>query len=75
MGPLKGLKIIEMAALGPGPFAGMMLADMGAEVIIIDRHREESASRVANCHTRGKKSISLNLKDADDIETLLKLVE
>jgi alpha-methylacyl-CoA racemase len=75
MGPLQGIRIIEMAALGPGPFAGMMLADMGAEVIIVDRYKDESENRIANCHTRGKKSISLNLKDADDIETLLKLVE
>ena len=36
MGPLKGIKIIEMAGLGPAPFAGMMLADMGADVIKIE---------------------------------------
>ena len=37
MGPLKGLKIIEMAGLGPGPFCGMVLADLGAEIIRVDR--------------------------------------
>ena len=37
MGPLKGIKIIEMAGIGPGPFCGMVLADLGAEVIRIDR--------------------------------------
>jgi len=37
MGPLQGLKIIEMAGLGPGPFCGMLLADMGADVICIER--------------------------------------
>ena len=37
MGPLKGIKIVEIAGIGPGPFAGMMLADMGAEVLRIDR--------------------------------------
>ena len=37
MGPLEGVKILEVAGIGPGPFAGMMLSDMGAEVIRIDR--------------------------------------
>lgn len=37
MGPLKGIKIIEMAGIGPGPFCGMILADLGAEVIRVDR--------------------------------------
>ena len=37
MGPLKGIKIIEMAGIGPGPFCGMVLADLGAEVIRVDR--------------------------------------
>ena len=37
MGPLKGIKVIEMAGIGPGPFAGMLLADMGAEVISVER--------------------------------------
>ena len=37
MGPLKGLKIVEMAGIGPGPFCGMILADLGAEVIRVDR--------------------------------------
>ncbi|MGE0517232.1 MAG: CoA transferase, partial [Hyphomicrobiaceae bacterium] len=40
MGPLKGLRIIEMAGIGPAPFCGMMLADMGAEVIRIDRREK-----------------------------------
>ena len=52
MGPLKGLKIIEMAGIGPGPFCGMVLADLGAEIIRVDRAsaigggtREEPANR------------------------------
>ena len=45
MGPLKGIKIIEMAGIGPGPFCGMVLADLGAEVIRIDR-----ASEIGRAH-------------------------
>ena len=57
MGPLKGIKIIEMAGIGPGPFCGMVLADLGAEVIRIDRasaagtgSREEPANRLSLIH-------------------------
>ena len=71
MGPLKGFKIIEMAGIGPGPFAGMILADMGAEVIIIER--STSKNRMPDCNRRGKRSIALNLKTPDGVETLLQL--
>ncbi len=73
MGPLKGLRIIEMAGLGPGPFAGMMLADMGADIIIVER--KVSEFKIPDCNRRGKRSIVLNLKDQNDVEILLKLVE
>jgi len=75
MGPLKGIKIIEMAGLGPGPFAGMMLADMGAEIILIERKADPSKTRIPDCNRRGKKSVALNLKEPEGLETLLKLVE
>ncbi|MDA8972586.1 CoA transferase [bacterium] len=75
MGPLKGIKIIEMAGLGPAPFAGMMLADMGADLILIERKADPNKFRIPDCNRRGKRSIALNLKDGHDIETLLKLVE
>jgi len=75
MGPLAGLKIIEIAGLGPGPFAGMMLADMGAEVILVERRIDSSKTRIPDCNRRGKKSIAINLKDPKGVETLLKLVE
>ena len=52
MGPLKGIKIIEMAGIGPGPFCGMVFADLGAEVIRVDRasakgtgSRQEASNR------------------------------
>ena len=75
MGPLKGIKIIEMAGLGPGPFAGMLLADMGAEVILVERKANPKKTRIPDCNRRGKKSIALNLKSSEGVETLLKLVE
>lgn len=75
MGPLQGIKMIEIAGLGPAPFAGMMLADMGAEIILVERKRDPNQHRVPDANRRGKKSIALNLKDEKDIETLLQLVE
>ncbi len=43
MGPLRGVKIVEIAGIGPGPFCAMMLADMGAEIIRVDRQKESSS--------------------------------
>jgi len=75
MGPLKGFKIIEMAGLGPAPFCGMMLADMGAEIISIERFSEDPENKPLECDRRGKRTIALNLKTAEGVETLLTLVE
>lgn len=76
MGPLAGIRIIEVVGIGPGPFAGMMLADMGAEVILVDRAGPPSLTDLAvDINRRGKKSICLDLKSADDKETFLKLCE
>jgi len=75
MGPLQGIKIIEIAGLGPAPFAGMVLADMGAEVILVERKADPSKTRIPDCNRRGKKSIALNLKTSEGLETLLKLAE
>jgi alpha-methylacyl-CoA racemase len=75
MGPLTGFKIIEIGALGPGPFAGMMLADMGAEVVLVERKANAKGNRVPDCTRRGKRSIVLNLKEEKGKETLLKLVK
>lgn len=75
MGPLKGFKIIEMAGLGPGPFAGMILADMGAEIILVERKADPKKRRIPDCNRRGKRSIALNLKDPKEVEILLQLVE
>ena len=75
MGPLKGIKVIEMAGIGPGPFAGMLLADMGAEVISVERRKDKSGNRLPDCSRRGKKSIVLDLKSEEGLTTLLELVE
>lgn len=74
MGPLNGLRIIEIEGLGPAPFCGMMFADMGAEVISITR-ASSSTPRPAEISERGKKSIAVNLKSPQGVELLLKLCE
>ena len=78
MGPLKGLKVIEMAGIGPGPFCAMMLADMGADVLRIDRADAVGAKGERNPDyevlNRGRPSIALDLKRPQAIETVLRLV-
>jgi alpha-methylacyl-CoA racemase len=76
MGPLKGLKVLEMAGLGPGPFCSMMLGDMGADVIRIDRPNpsplEGDAS--SDINRRSRRSVTLNLKTDAGREAMLKLI-
>ena len=71
-GALKGIKIIEFAGLGPGPFCAMMLADHGAEIIRIDR--PGAKNRRHDPTLRSRKSIALNLKDPKAIQIAKKLV-
>ena len=75
MGPLKGLKIIEMAGIGPGPFCGMVLADLGAELIRVDRASAIGTGSKKEPSNRGKKSIAIDLKSKEGVEIVLKLVE
>jgi alpha-methylacyl-CoA racemase len=75
MGPLHGVRIIELAGIGPGPFCGMVLADLGAEVISVERVGAQAEKPALDCSRRGKRSISLNLKSEAGVEALLKLVE
>ena len=75
MGPLKGLKIIEMAGIGPGPFCGMVLADLGAEIIRVDRASAIGTGSKQEPSNRGKKSIAVDLKSSEGVEVVLKLVE
>jgi alpha-methylacyl-CoA racemase len=75
MGPLKGFRIIELAGIGPGPFCGMVLADLGAEVISVERVGVKAPKPALDCSRRGKRSIALNLKKEEGVEALLKLAE
>ncbi|QCI64493.1 CaiB/BaiF CoA transferase family protein [Phreatobacter stygius] len=72
-GPLAGLTVIELAGLGPGPFCGMMLADMGAEVIRVDRAGAASWSADGSLG-RGRKSIAVDLKKPGAAELILRFV-
>ena len=78
MGPLSGFRIIEMKGIGPGPYAGMVLADLGAEVIVVERSSQPGPlappSKMDVC-SRGKKSIVLDLKTESGLNSLLDLVE
>jgi alpha-methylacyl-CoA racemase len=76
MGPLSGLKVIELQGIGPGPFCGMMLADMGAEVVRIDRASSAGqAARGIDILARGRKSIAVDLKNPEGVATVLKLID
>jgi alpha-methylacyl-CoA racemase len=80
MGPLEGLRIIEIVGIGPGPFAAMMLADMGAQVLRIDRtHRARSGGPYARPEldvlNRGRPNAAVDLKRAEGVELVLRLVE
>ncbi len=72
-GPLAGLKIIEFAGIGPGPFCAMLLSDMGAEVIRIDRYGAQGGSKF-DVTARGRRSVALNLKTKEGVEAALELI-
>lgn len=78
-GPLTGYKVIELAGIGPAPMCAMMLSDMGAEVVRVDRLTESglgiSMAKKFNFLGRGRKSIAIDLKNPDGIEALLKLID
>jgi alpha-methylacyl-CoA racemase len=79
MGPLEGVKMIEIAGIGPGPFAAMMLADMGAEVLRVERPGGVMAHYWENPATdvlsRGRRCVCIDLKHPDGIALVLGLVE
>ena len=72
-GPLSGIKVVELAGIGPGPYAGQLLADMGADVIVIDRPGGALVPKAIDA--RGKKSMVLDLKKPEAVAALLKIVE
>jgi alpha-methylacyl-CoA racemase len=77
-GPLAGVRVVELAAIGPGPFAGMMLADMGADVIRVDRTVSLGGRRdFHESHEvldRGRRSIAVDLKNSGGVEVVLDLL-
>jgi alpha-methylacyl-CoA racemase len=78
-GPLQGYRILEIAGIGPGPFAAMMLADMGAEVVRVERAQSVRGPAPDTPHydvmLRGRRNIAIDLKHPDGVATLLDLVE
>ena len=77
MGPLEGIKVVELAGIGPGPFCAMMLGDMGADVVRIDRiggHPMNTQPR-KNPHYRSRRSVAINLKSPEGVEAALKLID
>ncbi len=77
-GPLSGVKVLELAGIGPCPFAGMILTDLGAEVIKVDR--ADLAGRPMGPTSmgildRGRRAVGIDLKNAEGVETLLRMVE
>ena len=75
MGPLNGVKIIEVGGIGPGPFCGMMLSDMGAEIIRVERKGGLTLSEPKyDILTRNRKSISINLRKQQGVDTLLRML-
>ena len=78
MGPLSGVRIIELQGIGPAPFCGMMLSDMGADVVRIDRAANvrggDPAKPPTDVLARGRRSIGIDLKHTDGVEVALKLI-
>ena len=79
MGPLSGKRVVEIAGIGPGPFCAMLLADLGAEVVRVDRASDVPDTMPDSPNldllNRGRRSVGVNLKTPEGIETVLKLVQ
>src|SRR3954471_10888286 len=78
-GPLSGVKIVEIAGIGPGPFSGMVLSDLGADVVRVDRAQQVDPNNFGRKNLeplyRGRRSVGVDLKHPDGVETVLQLVE
>jgi alpha-methylacyl-CoA racemase len=83
-GPLQGVKVVEFGGIGPGPFCAMMLADMGADVLRLDRKSDKGKDRDQpgfllggrrSVLNRGRRSIAVDLKSAEDRERVLALTD
>ena len=79
-GPLTGVRVVEVGSIGPGPFCAMLLADLGADVLRVDRLTDAgsvgpSADFSTELLNRGRRSIAVDLKHPDGAEAVLRLVE
>ena len=78
-GPLQGMRVVELAGLGPAPFGTMVLADLGADVVRIDRASnawgQELASAAGDVYGRGRRSIGVDLKHPDGVEVVARLAD
>jgi len=76
-GPLRGIRVVELAGIGPGPHAAMLLADLGADVIRVERPAGAGSAspRETDLLTRGRPSVAMDLKKAGAVEAVLTLVE
>ncbi len=78
-GPLVGLKVVELAGIGPGPFSAMLLADLGADVIRVDRQSDPGLGVPRGAEfdlmNRSRRSVAVDLKNPHGVETVLKLAE
>jgi alpha-methylacyl-CoA racemase len=79
MGPLSGISIVELAGIGPGPFCCMLLADLGADVVRIDRLPSETAERDASAHrrnflNRNRRSVAIDLKRPEGVAIAMRLI-
>lgn len=79
MGPLAGIQLIELAGIGPGPMAAMMLGDMGADIVRVDRIEPTALDRLVHpkhdAHRRSRRSLGLDLQNPRAAEVILRLVE
>jgi alpha-methylacyl-CoA racemase len=77
-GPLSGLTIVELAGIGPGPMCSMMLGDMGADVIRVDRTKSHVMDRLADpkyaVHNRSRRSVSVDLQTKEGVDVVLRLI-
>lgn len=74
-GPLAGIRVIELAGIGPGPHAALLLADLGADVVRVQRHGQLAHAGADRATLRGRTIVEANLKDPADIEKVLGLIE
>ena len=79
MGPLSGVRIVELAGIGPSPMCAMLLADMGADIVRVDRTEDAKLGMLLNprveLRNRSRPNVAVNLKTPEGVETLLRLVE